>query len=261
MLRNDWIQPCSRRLGRALATALAIGLGAGAAHALPVTIGAGGPSPLQVDPLYFIAPSPAEPNPFGLVGPGNGVDYDIGANDLGISACGVGGGCELSITTSLHTPVRQNPQNPAQSENPQTPQGAPTTAVPFVADSTWTVQNTSGGALDNVFLLFTSVDFSGGYPNVDVALDQNLYQIFGLSDGEDESFFGALFVGHLDANASAMITVRYIVAGNLPAQVGGTLVMPPFGLTGLLAMPEPTSVVLLGLGLAGLAVARKRRCE
>lgn len=236
--------------------AAAIGL-AGSASATPITVGAGGSAPFQVDPVYFIAPSAGNTDPFGLVDAGNGVDREIGPADFGLSACGVGGGCELSITTSLNTPVHQNPQFPLDSLNPQIPQGTPTTAVPFVADSTWTVQNTSGGALSGLFLLFTSVDFTGGYPTVGVALDQNVYTIMSLDDGTSTAYYGALPIGTLGAGESKTVQVRYIVTGNLQ-QVGGSLVMPPFGVSGLV-VPEPATTFLVGIGLTVLAFSRRRK--
>lgn len=241
-------------LGALLAAAVGV---AGSASATPITVGAGGPSPFQVDPVYFIPPSPGDPNPFGLVNAGNGVDHVIGPTDFAISACGAGLGCELSITTTLHTPVFQNPQDPADSLNPQTAPGTPTAAVPFVADSSWTVTNTSGAALSGLWLLFTSVDFTGGYPNVGVGLDQNVYTIMSLFDGVSDAYYGALRLGPLADGESTTLQVRYIVTGNLQ-DLGGSLVIPPFGVSGLV-VPEPATTFLVGFGLTALALARRRR--
>jgi len=229
---------------------------AGPAAATPITVGAGGPSPFQVDPVYFIAPSAGNPNPLGLVDAGNGVDRVIGPTDFAISACGTGLGCELSIATNVGTPF-QNPQYPANSTNPQIPQGIPTPAVPFVVDSTWSVTNTSGAALSGLWLLFTGVDFSAGYPTVGVGLDQNLYTIMSLDDGTGTSYYGALPIGLLASGQTKTLQVRYIVTGNLQ-DLGGNLVMPPLGVSGLV-VPEPASTILIGIGLSALALARRRR--
>lgn len=240
------------------AGALALLLGAGDAGAFPITIGAGGPNPFTVDPLYFVPPTAGNPSPYGLVGPGDGVDYDVRPTDYGISACGAGGGCALSISISLVLPEDQNPQHPAGSLNPQTVQGTPTTAVPFVGESVWTVQNTTGTDLAGLVLLFTSVDFSGGYPFVDVALDQNLYTVVRLNDGVTDWYYGALAIGSLAAGQSTPLRVRYIVSGELK-DVGGTLVMPPLGVAGLV-VPEPGTSLLVGVAVAVLAAARRRQC-
>jgi hypothetical protein len=233
-------------------------LGAGAAHAVPIEIGIGGPNPFFVDPLYFIPPSGSNPDPFGLEGPGNGVDFAVTPNMGVISACGAGGGCDLSISINLQTPVFQNPQFPAKSQNPQVPQGAPTPAVPVVADSIWTVQNNSGVSITDAYLLFTSVDFSGGYPDVLMALDQNKYEVVSVGAGPDEAFYGALALGNLAPGASTQVTVRYIVASNLPDD-GTDLIAPPLGVAGLTNVPEPTALVLVSVGLGAMSLVQRHR--
>jgi hypothetical protein len=244
-----------RRIVFTTLTWLCYALSSVPAHGLPITVGAGGPNPFLVDPLYFTAPSAQDPNPIGLVGPGDGVDLVVGDSAFAISACGVGGGCALSIATSLITPVYQNPQRPADSLNPQTPQGTPSPALPFVADSSWTVQNTSGVAITDAWLLFTGVDFTGGYPVVGMALDQLAYVIAQIGVGNSAGYYGALHLGALAAGQTAPLKVRYIVTGDLK-DVGGSLQMPPLGISGLV-VPEPGTAGLVGLGI--LAMARPRR--
>lgn len=239
-----------------LAWVLVVGV-ARSSHAAPIEIGTGGSNPFLVDPLYFIAPSPGNETPIGLEGPGDGVVIPVSPNAFSISACGTGGGCDLSIAPNLILPVFQNPQNPAASSNPQTTPGTPTKSVPFVADSTWTVQNTSGVAITDAWLLFTSVAFTS-LPVVDVALDQFVYSILAIPDGATTGYYGGRLLGDLAAGESKALTVRYIVAGDLP-ESGGSLLLQPFGVSGLL-VPEPASAALVSFGFAVLGFVTRRRC-
>ncbi len=247
-------------LGRGLCSGLLLiaGVFAAAAQASPIVIGEGGSDPFLADPLYFIPPSPENPDPTGLVGPGSGPDWIVPPSAFAISAC-AGGGCELSVAYDLLLPVIQNPQRPEESQNPQTPQGTPTPAVPFVADSDWTVRNETSETLTGTWLLFTGVDFTGGYPEIPVALDQFVYDIVQICAGEDAAWYGALPLGTLAPGQEKTLRIRYIVAGDLPDE-GGSLVAPPFGIAGLI-VPEPATLPLAGAGLFALAFARRRRCR
>jgi hypothetical protein len=241
-----------------LGAALGIVLSAAGAEALTI----GGGSGIQVDPVYFNSGGN-----FGLI-PGPAFDFAANASNSWVS---MGSGGSLSIQTNLQTPVLQNPQFPANSTNPTGPQGTPSTTNPFVADSIWTVTNTGKAPLNHAFLVFESVDLAptallpGGYPNIPVGIDRNLFSVVKYTHpgANTPLFFGALSLGSLAANGSAgdstQIRVRYIVAGALP-ESGANLVMPPFTVAGLINVPEPSTLLLVGSGAVLLAAAGRRRC-
>jgi hypothetical protein len=237
--------------------ALALGLSAAGASAL--TLGGTG---TVVDPVYFNSGGN-----FGLI---TGPAFDFAATSSGDWRA-VGSGGALSIQTALQTPVLQNPQSPASSLNPLGPQGTPTTSNPFVADSIWTVTNTTNTELKNAYLFFDAVNLAptsllpGKYPNIPVGIDRNLYSIVKYTSPGATSplFFAALSLGSLAPDGSpgdsTQVHVRYIVAGALP-QIGANLVMPPFSVAALINVPEPGTLVLVGSGVVLLGATRRRRC-
>ena len=237
--------------------AIAFGLAATPAFASPITIGGAGGPAFQVDPIYFNAF-----DSFGLTGPGAGPDY-YATSPVSFLSVGNAPGMDLTLAQDLQKPVYQHPQDPANSQNPLTNGGAPsspTAAVPFVADSTWTLTNTSGQALEDVLLLFTQVTGSTGYPAVDVALDDFVYDTLQYqSQTAGILYFGALPLGDLAPGGQVSVNVRYIVADPLLFDGVQNFIMPPFGLSALVKgnyVPEPGTAVLL---LMGLAVLRFRQ--
>ena len=180
----------------------------------------------------------------------------------------------LSITQSLG-PIYQNPQagylSPASGC--QAGDVCQTPTNPFLADSTWTVTNNSGHDIASVFLVFTRVSLSGGYPDIPVALDGNLIQI--LEYTASETYWLAMVsLGALgDGNASdatptvenpqsTHFSMRYIVGGDMPFS-GNELVMPPIDVSGLERMgppvPEPGTALLLASGLVVLGMAKRSK--
>jgi len=240
--------------GAALA---AFGLSAAGASALTLS-GTG----TVIDPVYFNSGGN-----FGLI---TGPAFDFAATSAGDWRA-VGSGGALSIQTALVTPVLQNPQSPTSSLNPLGPVGTPTAANPFVADSIWTVTNTTKGKLNNAFLILEAVNLAatplvpGGYPNIPVGIDRNLFSIVKYTSPGAKSplFFGGLSLGSLAPNGSpgdsTQVRVRYIVAGALPLN-GANLVMPPFSVAALINVPEPGTLVLVGSGVVLLGATRRRRC-
>jgi hypothetical protein len=244
-----------RRRIAALAAAIALAWAAQPARALSIG-GAGGPA-LGVDPVYF--------NGFGVFGldpSGLTPDYYASAPVSFLSAANATG-ADLQVTQNLQQPPWQHPQDPANSRNPGTNGGVPstpTTARPFVADSVWTIRNTSGRALADVLLLFTRTIPGNGYPALDVALDDSIVSVLSYTNLDEVTRdYAAVALGDLAPGQSVDILVRYIVAGPLPV-VSSRYLMPSLGLAGIEGfrpVPEPATVLLMAGGLAWLAARRR----
>jgi hypothetical protein len=251
----------SRRWVRALYVplALVVGMAASTAMATPITVGGAGGAALQIDPIYFKGF-----NQFGLTGPGAYADY-FATSPVPFLSAGAAAGMDLTVAQQdLFKPPFQHPQHPSNSRNPNTNGGvpsAPTNAVPFVADSRWIITNTSGHALDDVLLLFTKTSAATGYPSVDVALDDFLYDTLEYkSQTAGTLYFGALPLGDLAPGKQVSVLVRYVVADALLLS-GTNYVIPPLGLSGLAGgsyVPEPTTAILLAAGLAMLGLRAPR---
>jgi hypothetical protein len=236
--------------------AAALALAAAPALATPITVGGAGGPAFQIDPIYFTAF-----DSFGLTGAGShGPDY-FAFSPVTFLSVGNASGMALTLTQLLQEPVYQHPQDPSNSQNPLTNGGvatSPTAALPFVADSMWTLTNTSGQALEDVLLLFTKATGATGYPAVDVALDDFIYStLLYRSQTAGNLYFGALPLGNLAPGAEVSVRVRYVVADPLLFN-GVDFVMPPFGLSALAKgsyIPEPGTALLV---MAGLALLRLR---
>jgi hypothetical protein len=236
--------------------AAALSFAAAPALATPITVGGAGGPAFQVDPIYFTAF-----DSFGLTGPGNGPDY-FATSPVTFLSVGNAAGIDLTLSQVLQEPVYQHPQDPSNSQNPLTNGGVPTSptaALPFVADSIWTLTNTSGQAIEDALLLFTKASGSTGYPAVNVALDDFLYSTLQYeSQSAGTLYFGALPLGDLAPGAEVSVRVRYVVADPLLFDGVHDFIMPPFGLSALAKgsyVPEPGTAVLV---IAGLAMLRLR---
>jgi len=239
----------------ALALLLGAALVAGAGPAAALTVGAGGPSPITVTPLWYNGP--------GLYGIQAPVAFDWTATPANAWVAAAAGtpAQPLQITQSLKLPAIQHPQDPAKSSSPGTPQGTPTKTTPFVGDSLWTVKNNTGQQLVAPLLVITFVDYqTTSYPNVPVALDDGLIDVVRYTAQGQTYLFGAMPLGPLAPGESKQVRIRYIVGGALPL-VGGNYQLPQLAVSGVLdatRVPEPSALLLVAAGLAAVASVRRR---
>ena len=203
----------------------------------------------------------------GFTNAGPGFDWAVSPDNrrlcAGAGAFNAAGACmglsayELTLTQQLQT-VHQNPQA----------RGAvPSASDPFIADSLWTLTNTTTESfLDPILLMFSSVALEpfigslvpGRFPNLQVGLDGNLLDIARFTHAGMNFFFGSVNVGALEPGESASFLVRYVVSsGPLPI-VGNNVVTPPLNVVAMV-VPEPTTLVLLIAGFGGLAAVGRRR--
>lgn len=248
-------------LGRA-AGALAVGLALWAGPARALTIA-------DTNPLFFIGGGAFGFSQAAVAAAGLAVAGTATPEDDILTAGNAIYGPMLSIAQALG-PVYQNPQ--AAYATPaagcQLGDVCQTPGNPFIADSTWTVTNDSGRDLEDVYLVFTRVSLSGGYPDLAVALDGNLIEILEYTAGDTSYWFGMVSLGALgdgvvdsegEASQSTQFTMRYIVGGDMPF-TGSEQVMPPIGVFGIArVIPEPGTAILLASGLFALAMANRSR--
>jgi hypothetical protein len=230
------------RAARALLAAAALALAPAGASALSVR---------DTQPLWFEGPGGYGFAPDAVAAAGLAPAFRADPGDAWLEA----GDSRLDLPVAIDVDLGR------VHRNPQARGAAPTRRRPFVADSTWTVTNRSGEALEDVLLVFTLGDTSGRRRPKPVALDGNLIEILEYShDGVDYAF-GAVRLGDLAAEGTTTLSVRYIVGGAL-AKKQRRLLLPPLGVsavTGFEIVPEPATAAALGLGLLALAAARRRR--
>jgi hypothetical protein len=204
-------------------------------------------------PLYFAGPGGYGFDAGALAAAGLAPTLQAEADDNWIDAGGVKLGLPIAIEIDLQK-VHKNPQARGHKPNAR---------KPIIADSTWTVTNDTGEALEDAVLVFSLGDTSGRKKKKPIALDGNLVEILAYSFEGEDYLLGAVRLGDLAAEgegSSVSIDVRYIVAGRLPRK-GNKLLLPPLGVSGLTgwsAIPEPTTGSLIAVGL--LALAARRRC-
>lgn len=138
----------------------------------------------------------------------------------------------------------------------------PTPGGPIIVDSTWTVTNVSAGSLTAPLLVFLDVDPDDTFALLPpTGLDADLLELLSYSFGGDDFVFGVAVLPDLAQGESAEITVRYVIGGPLP--IGLNPPLPPLGVAALNSyevVPEPSTALLLGLGLGVLGICRRRGC-
>jgi hypothetical protein len=235
-----------RKLRTSFILVAVLALGFAAAPARSVTIG-------ETNPLFFGGPDGYGFAAADVAKAGLAAMFSADAEDGWIDAGKKGKGVELAISVDLQEVYKSAGKKGKK----------PTITDPLIADSIWTVTNTTGQALEDVLLVFTLGNTSGGKKAKPVGIDGNLVDILAYSNDGVDYLFGAVRLGDLAAEgpgSSVEIDVRYIVGGRL-ARSGTRALLPRLGtsaVTGFDFVPEPGTSALLGLGLAALAATRRR---
>jgi hypothetical protein len=140
-------------------------------------------------------------------------------------------------------------------------QSHPTVANPTTAQSRWSVTNGSDGDLHDAWLVFltplTYID-----DRVGIDLQPGNWALVEVSAGKDTYFYPAVFLGDVDADATATFLMNHIVGQQL-TRVGSTLVLPQYSVgmfTGV-PVPEASTFVLLAAGLALAGAVRRGKVQ
>jgi len=221
---------------------------AGVAFAIWLGV-AGAADALSVSPLFFDGPAGYGFSPAAVAALPVASTADAASRWILAGGRALLSGPGLTIDPHLTT-VHSNPQGAGQT---------PSESNPLIADSTWTVTNQTGAALPGGFLVFTANDIDHRYPGLRAGLDGALLEIVDYSFGGTDYAFGAIELPGLGVGQSVDLTVRYVVAGLLDYDAEtNAYVLPRLGIAGLV-VPEPTSAVAIGLGVAGLGIWRRVR--
>jgi hypothetical protein len=205
-----------------------IGGGCLAAALALAPLGAAALSVRDTQPLWFAGPGGYGFDAAAVAAAGRAPAYSADADDTWLDAGDSKLGLPIAIDVDLGK-VHRNPQARGKK---------PSANKPFIADSTWTVTNETGRALDDALLVFTLGDTGGRRKPKPVALDGNLVEILEYSFDGVDYLFGAVRLGDLAAEgpeSSVTIDMRYIVAGPLHRK-RNRLFLPPvvvWKLTGL----------------------------
>jgi hypothetical protein len=138
---------------------------------------------------------------------------------------------------------------------------------PATGSTTWEVTNL--GLTDpqdeDLWLVFYTKGFSDpNYPGIDavkVGLEVSSpnWALFHAIVGPTDYYYPAIYLGDLAIGEMAGALVEYRVLEDL-VQVGGDYVFPQYSIGLANAVPEPSTLILMAMGLTGLAAARRSRC-